>query len=155
MRIAWCLLIGGTLLALGGCDATIELTKAPFDATTALADGTTNATGELLQPLKEFTSSTTPGTSFNGDHAARAREKTEFFAAYAYDNLQSDIAKGDGEYLVSLATLAGVPGAQYDEFRLQMRRQYGSFFDDRTISPAASSGRVVNAAWAMGKGRAQ
>jgi len=154
MRIAW-FVIGGMLLALGGCitDATFELTKAPFDATTALADGTTQATGELLQPLREFTSSTTPGTSFTGDHAARAKEKTDFFAAYAYDNLQSDIAKGGGEYLVSLATLAGVPDGRYDDFRVQMRRQYASFFDDRTLTPAASSARLANAAWAFGRGR--
>src|SRR5690348_4840428 len=44
-----------------GCDATRELVKAPFEATTALSNGTTQATNELLEPLKEFTSSTTPG----------------------------------------------------------------------------------------------
>lgn len=51
------------VLGLSGCDATVELTKAPFDATTHLTNGTTNATSEFTQPLKEFTSSTTPGSS--------------------------------------------------------------------------------------------
>jgi hypothetical protein len=46
------------LIGSVGCDATRELVKAPFDATTAVSNGTTQATGELIQPSKEFTSST-------------------------------------------------------------------------------------------------
>jgi len=53
------------LFGAAGCDATRELVKAPFEATTALSNGTTQATNELLEPLKEFTSSTTPGAMYN------------------------------------------------------------------------------------------
>ena len=56
-------LIPGFLLTLTGCmtNATVELTKAPFDATTDLTGGTSGATREFLDPTTEFISSTTPG----------------------------------------------------------------------------------------------
>ena len=68
---------------LSGCitEATVELTKAPFDATTALTDGTSKAVGELLEPTKKFVSSTTPGAAAI-DRFTRAREKTELFVGY-------------------------------------------------------------------------
>jgi len=47
-------------------DATVELTKAPFDATTQLTNGTSGATKEFLDPTTEFTSSTTPGALADG-----------------------------------------------------------------------------------------
>jgi deoxycytidylate deaminase len=61
-------LIPGLLLTLGGCmtNATVELTKAPFDATTQLTNGTSGATKEFLDPTTEFTSSTTPGALADG-----------------------------------------------------------------------------------------
>src|SRR3954464_7907598 len=95
----------GILLSLSGCmtDATIELTKAPFDATTALTDGTSKAIGEFIDQKTDFTSSTTPG-ALSGDLLLKARRKTEVFAASSYENLRSDFARGSGEYLVSLAT---------------------------------------------------
>ena len=97
------------LFALGtaGCDATRELVKAPFEATTALSNGTTQATKELLEPLKEFTSSTTPGSMYNDP--LKAKRRFQVFVAYTFNNVQRDIAQGQGEYLTSLATLAGIP----------------------------------------------
>ena len=139
-------------LSLSGCDATIELTKAPFEATTHLTDGTTAASSEFTQPLKEFTSSTTPGSWFIGDNPAKARQKVEIFAAYTHENLRSDIAQGHGEYLVSLASLAGVPQERQSAFQLHMRNNYASMFDD-AISPRESTLRIVGAAWSEGYGR--
>lgn len=90
-------LIPGLLLILGGCmtDATVELTKAPFDATTQLTDGTTGATKEFLDPTTEFTSSTTPGALSEGG-LLRAKQKATFFAMQTQDNLREDIARGQG-----------------------------------------------------------
>jgi len=150
-------LIGGAgLLVLSGCmtNGTTELLKAPFDATTDISNGTTNATGDITHGIREFLSSTTPGTTFNGDHAARARQKTEIFAAYSHEHLRSDIARGDGEYLTSLAALAGVPPERQDAFRLEMRRAYTTLFDE-ALAPRESSARVVNAAWSMGRGHTE
>jgi hypothetical protein len=107
-----------------------------------------------LKPLREFTSSTTPGSWFTGDNPAKARQKVEVFAAYAYENLRSDLARGNGEYLVSLAALAGVPEGRQSAFRLHMRNAYATMFDE-AISPRESSARIVEAAWAMGNGRTE
>lgn len=141
----------GLAAGLSGCDATIELTKAPFDATTALSGGVTDATHELLQPTTEFTSSLTPGAD-GLNNPARARKKLELFAAYSHENLRSDLARGEGEYLTSLATLAGVPGDEQDAFRVSMRSAYSTLFADHLTAPE-SSARVVNAAWDRGLGR--
>lgn len=148
-RLATC---AGILLVTSGCitHATIELTKAPFDATTQLTNGTTAASSEFTQPLKEFTSSTTPGAASMAP--ALARKRLEVFTASSYDNLRSDISRGYGEYLVSLATLAGVPSVQFPEFQSLMQDSYGTMFDD--AFPAADSTRqIVDIAWAAGYGR--
>ena len=85
---------------------------------------------------------------------ARARKRLEVFTASSYDNLRSDISRGYGEYLVSLATLAGVPSVQFPEFQSLMQDSYGTMFDD--AFPAADSTRqIVEVAWAAGYGRAR
>ena len=145
------LLLG--ILMMSGCmtKATTDVTNAPFKATTALTNGISEATKDLLNPLTEFTSSSTPGASA-GDHLIRARQKTEVFASYSYENLRADIAGGSGEYLVSLATLAGIPPARQTEFQDQMRSAYSTMFND-TVPFRDSTVRVVNAAWSEGYGR--
>jgi hypothetical protein len=140
------------LFALSGCDATVELTKAPFDATTHLTDGTTNASSEFLEPTKEFSSSTTPGSWLQGGNPAKARRKVEVFVVYTYDNLRSDISQGHGEYLSSLASLAGVPQEQQTAFQSHMRNSYASMFDEE-LPVRESTARVVEAAWSDGFGR--
>lgn len=151
MRIGRWMLIAGMGCAVAGCDATVELTKAPFDASTALSNGVTGATQELVQPTTEFTSSTTPGAD-GPNSPARMRKKLEIFAQYSTENLRADLAKGGGEYVASLATLAGVPETRHEAFRLEMRNAYSTLFDEALTGPE-SSARIVNAAWAMGKGR--
>src|SRR5512139_2900804 len=91
-------LILGALI-FSGCitDATVELTKAPFDATTALTNGTSKAVGELLEPTQKFLSSTTPGTAAI-NRFTRAREKTELFVGYTYEHLRAETAQGSGEH---------------------------------------------------------
>jgi DUF3015 family protein len=145
------LLLG--LLIMSGCmtDATVELTMAPFKATTALTDGTSEALDDILNPLTKFTSSTTPG-GLAGDQLIRARQKTEVSASYSYENLRADIARGSGEYLVSLATLAGIPPGQQTEFQGQMRNAYSTMFNE-SVSLRESTIRVVEAAWSEGFGR--
>lgn len=140
------------MLMMAGCitNATVELTKAPFNATTALTNGTTEAIDAILDPLTNFTSSSTPGES--ADHLVRARQKTEVFASYSYENLQADIARGSGEYLVSLASLAGIPSGRETEFQSQMRNMYSILFNESTPF-RESTIRIVEAAWSEGYGR--
>ena len=142
----------GIVMITSGCitDATVELTKAPFDATTQLTNGTTAALSEFTDPLTEFTSSTTPGAA--SVVPARAKKRLEVFTASSYDNLRSDISRGSGEYLASLATLAGVPSEKFTQFQSFMQDSYSTMFEDAL--PATDSTRqIVEIAWAAGYGR--
>ena len=145
------LLLG--ILLLSGCitDATVELTKAPFDATTALSDGTSRAIGEILEPTKKFLSSTTPGAAAI-DRFTRAREKTELFVGYSYEHLRADIARGSGEHVASLAALAGIPAENRAQFQENMRDRYPMLFNE-SLSSRDVRLRLVDAAWAEGFGR--
>lgn len=147
-----CALFAGLLLTLAGCmtNATVELTKAPFDATTDLTGGTSGATREFLDPLTEFTSSTTPG-ALSAGQLLRAKQKATFFAMQSQDNLRTDIARGQGEYLASLATLTGVSADRWADFQTTMIGSYSTLFD-RQLSASQSTERVVNLAWANGYG---
>lgn len=146
-------LMTGLLLTLGGCmtNATVEMTKAPFDATTQLTDGTTGATKEFLDPTTEFTSSTTPG-ALADNRLLRAKQKATAFATHTHENLRADIARGEGEYLASLAALAGVSADRWPDFQTTMTGSYPTLFDEQ-MSVAQSSERVVEIAWANGYGR--
>jgi hypothetical protein len=66
--------------------------------------------------------------------------------------LRADIARGSGEYLVSLATLAGIPSGRQAEFQGQMRDAYSTMFND-TVPFRESTIRIVEAAWSEGFGR--
>jgi hypothetical protein len=145
------LLLG--ILFVSGCvtEATVELTKAPFDATTALSDGTSKAVGEILEPTRKFLSSTTPGAAAI-DHFTRAREKTELFVGFSYEHLRTDIARGSGEHVASLAVLAGIPAEQRVQFQENMQNRYTLLFNE-SLSPRETRLRLVETAWAEGFGR--
>lgn len=147
-----CWLVLGALMLFGcSTDATIELTKAPFDATTDLTNGTSNAIGELLEPTKKFLSSTTPGSAAI-DRFTRAREKTELFVGFSYEHLRADVARGSGEHLASLAVLAGIPAERRPQFQEYLRDAYLAIFHE-SLASRDTRLRIVNAAWAEGFGR--
>lgn len=152
-RKGWQLLFGAVLLSLPGCitNATTELTEAPFVATTDLTNGTSAAVGDITGAVTDFTSSTTPGAAGN-DNPARARKRLELFTSSSYENLRSDISRGYGEYLVSLATLAGVPSERVAAFQFSMQDSYTTMFDE-TMPIKDSAARIVEAAWSEGHGR--
>src|SRR4249919_1628128 len=115
----------GVLLTSYGCVT---------NATTELLDGTTAAAADIAKAVTDFTSSTTPGAG-GAQNPVRVKKRLQVFTASSYDNLRSDISRGSGEYLVSLATLAGVPSAQFPEFQSLMQDSYSTMFDD--VIPAA------------------
>ena len=146
------LLTAGMLLTLAGCmtDATVELTKAPFDATTDLTGGTSGATREFLDPTTEFTSSTTPGALTDG-RLLRAKAKATVFATHTHENLRVDIARGQGEYLASLASLTGVSADRWTDLQTTLTQSYPALFDQQ-LTPIQSAKLVVDLAWAQGYG---
>ena len=146
---------GGILLSAAGCvtNATTELTEAPFVATTDLTGGTTAAAADITGAVTDFTSSTTPG-AVGSHNPVWAKQRLQNFTRASYDNLRFDISRGNGEYLVSLATLAGIPTVQFPQFQSLMQDSYGTMFDD--VIPAQESSRqIVDIAWAAGYGRVQ
>lgn len=145
-------LIPGLLLTLAGCmmNATVELTKAPFDATTDLTNGTSGATKEFLDPTTEFTSSTTPGALSEGN-LIKAKRRATFFAMQSQDNLRTDIARGQGEYLASLASLTGVSADRWTELQTTLTQSYPVLFDQH-LEPIQSAKLVVDLAWEKGDG---
>ena len=124
------LVIIGMLIGSVGCDATRELVKAPFDATTAVSNGTTQATGE-------FTSSTTPGSLFRNEQQLRA------FIAYNFNNLQCDIAQGRGEYLTSMATLAEIPSDRHRRLFSELQHRYPLLYSHES-APSESLQRLID-----------
>jgi hypothetical protein len=122
---------------LTGCitDATTDLTKAPFDATTSLTDGTSQATSDLTEPTREFLSSTTPGAWFHSDGTLHPGYKKIAFVVLNFDNLQEDMAHGDGEYLLSLSKLMGVPHDSRESFLKSAQYEYGYIFEEGQSRP--------------------
>jgi len=118
-RIDWQAVLGmGVLLMASGCvtNATTELTEAPFVATSDITNGTTAAVADITGAVTDFTSSTTPG-AVGSHNPAWVKQRLENFTKASHENLRADISRWYGEYLVSLATLAGVPSAQFPAFR--------------------------------------
>ena len=145
----------GVLLSPIGCvtNATTEVTEAPFVATSDITGGTTAAAADITGAVTDFTSSTTPGAVGSGN-PVWAKKRLQNFTRASYDNIRSDISRGNGEYLVSLATLAGIPAVQFPGFQSLMQDSYSTMFDD--VLPAHESTRhIVEIAWAAGYGRTQ
>src|SRR5215831_11764631 len=124
----------GVLCMTSGCitDATTELTTAPTNAISDLTNGTSAAVSDLTDPMSDVVSDVTSSTT-SGEASlapARAKRRLQLFTASSYDNLRSDISRGYGEYLVSLAPLAGVPSSRFPEFQSWMQDSYSTMFNE-------------------------
>jgi Protein of unknown function (DUF3015) len=130
----WVALVCPALLMTSmGCELTTEVSKAPFELTSGVV------------------SSTTPGATGLSGHA-QVRRRLEAFVASSHDDVRTDIARGNGEYLGSVAALAGVPASSQEAFVAEMQRQYAVIYQ-RSGSTDDASMRVVNTAWSAGYGR--
>jgi hypothetical protein len=131
-------------LFITGCitDATTELTKAPFDATSDISGGVSGATSEFTEPTKEITSSTTPGAWFTEDGAVKTEHRLRAFAVYSFHSLKTDVAQGRGEYLTSFATLLGIPEDRRPAFFGHMQQHYPVLYAEQ-LTPGESLNRVL------------
>jgi len=93
-----------------------------------------NTSKATLDTFAKFTSSTSPGSWINADGVIQESHKAHLFAAVAFENLEQDIARGNGEYVTSLAVLMKIPAGEQDEFRSLSQGQYSHLFasDRRT-----------------------
>jgi Protein of unknown function (DUF3015) len=103
-------------------------------ANVGLVASACNTTKATVDTFAKFTSSTSPGEFINGDGVVQESQKARLFTAVVFENLEQDIARGDGEYLTSLAVLLKIPAGEQDEFRTRSQSKYPLLFasDRRT-----------------------
>ena len=110
------LLILPLTLTLSSCTL-----KATLDTT---SDGLTN-----------FLSSTTPGAWFTSEGLVKDQHKVTAFTTLNFQNLKEDMARGQGEYLISLGTLIGVPADYQAEFSALAQAKYPSLVSSDRTTP--------------------
>jgi len=91
-------------------------------ASTVLVVSACNTTKATVDTFAKFTSSTIPGEWIDADGVITDSQKARLFTAIAYENLEQDIARGNGEYLTSLAVLIKIPPVEQDKFRTHTHR---------------------------------
>ena len=97
-------------------------------ASVGFAVSACNTSKATVDTFAKFTSSTSPGSWINADGVIQESQKARLFAAVAFENLEQDIARGNGEYVRSLAVLMNIPAGEQDEFRSLSQRQYSRLF---------------------------
>ena len=97
-------------------------------ASVGLVISACNTSKATVDTFAKFTSSTSPGEMFDADGYVKQSQKARLFAAVAFENLEQDIARGNGEYLTSLATLLKIPAGKQDEFRAHSQSNYSLLF---------------------------
>jgi len=103
-------------------------------ASVGLAISACNTSKATVDTFAKFTSSTSPGAFINADGVVQESQKARLFTAVVYENLEQDIARGNGEYLTSLVVLLKIPAGEQDEFRTLAQSEYPLLFasDRRT-----------------------
>jgi hypothetical protein len=103
-------------------------------ASTGLVLSACNTSKATIDTFAKFTSSTSPGEWINADGVILKDKKARLFASVAYEDLEQDIARGNGEYLTSLGVLLNVPAGQQEEFSTRAQSNYPLLFssDRRT-----------------------
>ena len=72
----------------------------------------------------DFLSSTTGKTWWTEDGLVKHGEHARVFVFENYDNLLSNIAQGDGEYLVAFGQTLDIPSEQQENFANRLQGQY-------------------------------
>jgi DUF3015 family protein len=92
---------------------------------------TTTPTG-TTKDIFDFTSSTTGRSWYGEDGLLRPEHRPIAFTTANYETVKHDIARGQGEHLVSLAALLGVSPARFGEFGLYAQARYADLESPRT-----------------------
>jgi hypothetical protein len=78
----------------------------------------------VTETINDFLSSTTPGDWYTGDGLVKEEYKPHVFVAINFENLTTDLAKGQGEYLTSLTALLHVPSDHQPQFFALVQQLY-------------------------------
>lgn len=122
--------------------ASTDISEAPFRASSELTNGTSQAITDLTEPTKEFTSSTSPQSWFTGDGTLKTEHKLMAFTVLNFDNVRDDIARGRGEYLTSLAALADVSQDSQEAFFTSVQGLYSVLYGEG-VKPVDSVNRLI------------
>jgi hypothetical protein len=103
-------------------------------ASVGLVVSACNTSKATVDTFAKFTSSTSPGEMFDTDGHVKQNQKAHLFTAVAFENLEQDIARGNGEYLTSLGVLLNVSAKTQEAFRARAQSNYPVLFasDRRT-----------------------
>jgi hypothetical protein len=87
-----------------------------------------NTTKATIDTFAKFTSSTSPGEWIDADGVVQKDKKARLFAAVAFENVEQDIARGNGEYLTSLGALLDISAGEEKEFKSRAQSNYPLLF---------------------------
>lgn len=106
----------------GGCG----IGQQAFEGQTGLGP---HIIASIINRLTSMTSSMTTGTfGCDADAVIKAEQEAKFFVAWNMPRVSEDMARGDGEYLHSLASLMGCDAA-YGEFATMTQEKYVELTD--------------------------
>lgn len=88
---------------------------------------------------KDLLSTTTPSGWYTGDGLVKDKYKSHLFVALNLDNLQTDLAKGQGEYLTSVTELLNVPPHQQPEFFALLQQHYSELVQQKDHASVAKT----------------
>ena len=97
-------------------------------ASAGLALSACNTTKATIDTFAEFTSSTSPSDWVNADGMIKEDQKARLFASVVFENLEQDIARGNGEYLTCLGVLMKIPAKEQEEFMARTQSSYPLLF---------------------------
>ncbi len=100
----------------------------------SLVIGTTGCTikatfKEITDTTSNITGTTSGAAWWSEDGQIKPDFKATAFVSFNYDNLQRDLAAGDGEYLASMSRLLGVPTDREPAFFSAVQAGYGTMAD--------------------------
>jgi hypothetical protein len=93
-----------------------------------LAVSACNTTKATADTMVIFVSSKLPGDLFTGDGLVEEHHKVSFYTGAVFENLQEDLARGDGQYLTSLGVLLEIPPDRRHEWALFTQSRYSVLF---------------------------
>lgn len=92
---------------------------------------------ETTDTTSNITGTTSGRTWFTEDGLLTPEHKAIAFVSLNYDNVQQDMARGQGEYLTSLGTLLGVSEQARAVFQTQAQQRFSILAGTDRSTPAA------------------
>lgn len=99
-------------------------------ASCAITESTTETMANTVEASTDFTSSTSPR-----DSSSAADQKIYAFTTVNFDRIREDMARGEGEYLASLASLLGVPETEQPAFFAMAKEKFPVLFRSEQTTP--------------------